>query len=384
MQVPAIVKHLVIQVFPVRLKQVILLRLPRCGLPAAPAALLDDARHIRAAVAQVHRDVFRLFPPVPPLQLYDPLTDLDPALRQRTQADLVQLQPIQVFARFRAQLQPADGDRHRRLTMPVQPCLRPGLQVCFRRFALVRLNLVNSPIQALVFLQVFSVDMQVVLPDRINPGIHPAPGDAPLHCVQIPPASHFTGNRVVPLPDMKLEREHIQAVFPYRVLQRLCDRLDRVINALAGAELVWIAHVILEVTQLPYALQAQQVLHRLLCRHRRRAVVSGQRFCRYLIGQLPVVQNLDHMLQADRPRFCIVLIINRLDPPDVIPLRPAVVQDPVRKRDLRIVRPQLNRAAAVPFLQYERLAFRLKPFAARQTAAVHSVHIRQTSRCSSP
>ena len=177
--VPALVEHLIQQMFPVRLEQVILLRLPGTGLPAAasPRLLLDDRGHVLAVVRQRDRHGLRLFPPVAPLFLYDPLGDRRPVFRQRALAHLVQLQVVQRFTGFLAQFQPADLDAHSRLAVFVQPSLCPALQARLGAFALIRLPVIHPSVYTLVLAQVPAVHLQIVLPRRVDPGVHPAPGD---------------------------------------------------------------------------------------------------------------------------------------------------------------------------------------------------------------
>ena len=179
---PALVEHFIQQVLAVGLEQVILLRLPGAGASAAPAPrlFLYDRGDVPHVVRQRQRHILRFFSPIAPLLLHDPLGNCRRVFRQRHLADLVQLQIIQRLTGFLAQLQPGDRDAYRRLAVPVQPPLCPGLQVFFCALALVGFPVIHPSIQALVLAQVIAVNMQVVLSGRVDPGVHPAPAHAPL------------------------------------------------------------------------------------------------------------------------------------------------------------------------------------------------------------
>ena len=379
--VPALVEYLIQQMLPVGLEQVVLLRLPGAGLSAAasPRLLLDNRGHVLAVVRQGDRYALRFLSPVAPLLLHDPLGDSCPVFRQRALAHLVQLQVVQRFAGFLAQFQPADLDAHARLAVFVQPPLCPALQARLGAFALIRLPVIHPSVCALILAQVPAVHLQVVLPRRVDPGVHPAPGDAFLQRQQVPFSPHLAPHRVVPLPHVQYEREHAQVVFPHRAVQRIRHAVQGV-QQRVPVELIRQRLAVLKIAQRPRAVLAQDILHRLLRRAGRRPAPGDRR--RRHLAQADVVQGFDHVFQFHRPGIRQRVLVNPAHSPYIRPLRPVVVQQPVVERDRRRVRPQRDRCGAVPFRQCHRLAFRLEPFAPRQAVPAQFVHIMQTSRCS--
>ena len=377
----ALVKHLVQQVLSVGLEQVVLLGLPGAGTSSAATAhlFLHDGRDVRHVVRQRDVHVLRFLSPVPPLLLDDPLGDRRGVFRQRALADLVHCQDVQRFAGLLAQFQPADLDRDSRLAVPVQPALRPCPQIVLCAFALVCLSVIHPPVQVLVLAQVSAVQLQPVLARRVDPGIHSAAADAPLQRVQVPLSPHLAADRVIPLPYVQLEREGGQVIFPYRVFQRICDGLQGVQQCLP-VELIGIADVIFKVAQRPRVVLAQDILHSLLRRAGCRSC-AGDRLHRHL-AQGDVVQRLDDVFQLNRPGVRVRVVRDVLHAPHIVAFLPVVVQQPVVERDLRSLRPQSDRARAVPFLGDHRLRLWQEPCPPRQALSAQFIHIMRTSRCS--
>ena len=332
--------------FPVRLEQVILLRVSLLRLAAFFAFALDDARHIVHGVAQRHRHLLPVFNPVGPGFFDDRFGDRRRVFRQRHPAHLVHLQMIQIFAGILAQLQPADRDRYRRLAVPPQLPICPGKQVCLCGLALVCLDLVDTSVQTLVFAHILAVDVQVVFADRVEPRIHSAAAEAPAQRRQVSLSAHLAQHRVVLLPEVDPERVLRHVEVEHAVFQAVPDLAQRVQDAVP-VELIRVAVVKLKFTQHPVVLQAQQVLRRLLCCHRRCAAVPGHRLCRCFREQLRVIQAVDHVFQFNRHRFRVRLVVDILYPPYDRAFRPVVLQQPVVKPDLRRVRPQRDCACAV-------------------------------------
>ena len=382
---PALVEHLIVQVLPVRLEQVILLRVPLRGLSASLALVPDDLGHVLAVVRQVDRHADRIRPPVLPGLLDDPLRNRRAELRQRRPADLVHGQPVKVFPCFCRQFHPADGDRHRGLAVPPQPPQRPRLQQFLRTLALVGLDLVDPSVYRLVLAQVVPVDVQVVLADRVDPRVHPAPAYALAQRAQVPLPAHLALHRVVPLPDVQLERVHAHVVFPNAVLQAVRDRLDGVVQAVS-VELVRIAYVVGEIPQHPVTLLRQDIFNRLLCRAGCRTRRAGHHGRCHLAEEALILQDLNHVLQPDRDRLRVHAVVDALYPPDDRAFRPVILQQPVVEADLRcpVALAERDRTVAVPLRQRQRLRLRQEPRAPREAVPAQFVHLMQTSRSSSP
>ena len=377
----ALVEYLIQQMLTVGLEQVVLLGLPGARTSSAATAylFLHDRCDVRHVVCQRDVHVLRFLPPVPPLLLDDPLGDRRGVFRQRALADLVHCQAVQRFAGLLAQLQAADLDRDPRLAVPVQPAPCPCLQIVLCAFALVRLPVIHPPVQVFVLAQVSAVQLQPVLARRVDPGIHSAAADAPLQCDQVPLSTHLAADRVVPLPNVQLERKRGKVKFPYRVLQGVRHGLQGVQQRLP-VELVGIADVVLEVAQRPRVVLAQDVLHGLFCRAGF-CTGSGDRLHRHL-AQGDVVQRLDNVLQFYRPGVCVRVVRDVLHAPHIVTFLPVVIQQPVVELDLRSLRPQGDRARAVPFLDDHRLRLRQEPCPPCQALSAQFIHIMRTSRCS--
>ena len=356
----------------------------RAGRAAGAGSLLlpQNRGHVLHVVAERNRHGLRFLLPVAPLQLRDFLRDRRSVFRQRAPANPVQLQLIQRLTRFRAQLQPADGDVDFRFTVPPQPPVGPGQKAVLRRFAVVRLNLVPPAVNILVLAHVFAGDPQPARADRIKPRVHAPPVHRALHRRKVPPAPHLAGYSRIPFPNVQHERENGKVIRPNRVLQRFGNILQRVQQRLF-LEFIWVADRIFKVPQCPNALLAQQVLDRLPRGHflfflffRLRFPAVRDRFFRFRVRfkQVNIVKRLYGVLKLDVSRFLVENVPHALNPPHNHAFRHRV-PNPVVNRNIRPVRAENDRRRARPLCKDRRVAFRFKPFAPRQAMSNQFIHL---------
>ena len=346
-----------------------LLRAGPAALAAAGALAVHDAGHVLHQVGQGHRHLLRLLDLVGPAHLRDPFADRRAVFRQRHPAPPAHHDVVQRFPRAPAQLQPRHRYRHQRLAVPVQPLLAPGPQRILVLVALVRLDLAHHAPDVLVFARVVPADVDVVLPDRIVPRVHPAAVDLLPQGRDVPAHPHLAGELRRLLPDVQREGKAPQVVFPLRPVQAARHRLQRGEQVLP-VEVVRVARVLAQVAQPPDVLLSQDVVDRLARRALRVVLVPGDVLRQCLAEQHPVLQVLDHVLQLDRPGLRLHLLRDRLHPPDDPGAGFRLILHPVVDRDRGRVRPHGHRGAAVPLLQVQGHAFRLEPVPDLQALSV--------------
>ena len=297
--------------------------------------------------------------------LRDPLLDVRGELRQRYPAQPAQCQLVERFAGGVRQFQAFHVDRHQGLRVLCQALVRPVPQLRFRLQAAVRVHLGHDPVQVHVPVDIIAGNMQIVLPDRVHPGVHPAGVDRLGDRRQVPPLAQLTGHAGGLPGHVQLERVAAEVVAPPALVQAVAHGLQRVQQGVA-VKLIRIADIVVKLPQHPVALLAEDVLHRLLRRAgRASADVAGRGFPE----QDPIVQRPDRVLQLHRRRLCRVHRADAFHPPhDALPglrivLQPAPDLDPghVRRRDAR---------GAVPFLQGQAQRLRRNPADRRQAVSV--------------
>ena len=307
---------------------VILLRLPRSA-PASPASALhvlrDDPRDVVPVVRQGDPHDLRLVDRVLVGQAHDPLRDRRAELRQRHPAHPAQPQPVERLAGAFNQLQTLDFDVDHRLRVPRQLLVRPAAELSVRLPARVRLRVLYDAVQARVPLHVGRAGkVEIVLPDRIEAGIHPASVNRSRDRPQVPSAPQLTLHAGGAPRNVQPERVPAHVVRPPRVVERVRHRLQAVEKAVA-VKLVGIGHAVVELAQHPVALLAEDVFHRLAGRAGRS---SGDRRRRDLAEQDPVLQRRDRVLQLHRGRVGRVGRPDGPHPPHRARARFLIVQEP--------------------------------------------------------
>ena len=218
--------------------------------------------------------------------------------------------------------------------MPPQPILRPGPQRVLRGQALIRLHAAHPAPGRLVPAQVLLRQLQVVLPDGVDPGHQPVAVNGHAQRCQVPPPPHLAGGRRGRPADVQPEGHAAQVVFPHRVLQGAAHRLQRLPNGVP-IEAVGLDYIVIAPAQRPDALVAQDLPDRRRGAHAAVRSAHGLRV-EIRVGDV-VLQAVDDVLQRQRPGARVILLLCGLHPPHGALARLRVLQQPGADIDLGLL-----------------------------------------------
>ena len=354
------------------------------GFPGGGAGaghfLPDDACHVFHGVGQRDGDGFLFLLLVPPLHPGDVLQDESSVFRQRHPAGPADPQPVQGLSGRLAQLQPGYADGYAGLAVSPQPSQGPQPQIRLRFLRLVGFHLHDGSIGALVHAQIASGDVQVILPDGINPGIHPAGVHRALNRADVPPHPHFAAGRGFLRLDVNLEGINRKIIAPPAVFQRGAHGLDGLIDRVP-VEAVSGGYAVSESVisrHYPVALPAQRVPDGRLRGH------GGFAPAHVLGLDLPedgrVLQNLDNVLRRDGPGLRAVVVFDGPDPVDDPGPRFLIVHDPLPGFHLRRLRPDGELDLPVFLRHVQPAGLRLECAGPVQAVRLQQYHLTATSR----
>ena len=223
--------------------------------------------------------------------------------------------------------------------------------------------------------------MQVILAHGIDPAVILPPVRPDLKPADIPRPPHLAAVHRIPSPHVQHKRQRRQVKLPLRPVQRPCNRLQRLENAVPGKG-IGRQRIKFKVAQRPYLLEPQRKPRSRLGRDRcrMRHDIPGP----VIAPHRNIPQNGNHVLQLHRPGLRRVVRLHAFHAPHGPVSGRHVVADPVPAHDLRRVRPHGHRGRAAPLGQGRPVAFARKPLFNRQALPQKQDHVPSSPQILSP